>query len=131
MASNRKSRDSKERQRSARAVRNEEAQKKREAFNRAHPELRPPWFERKRERYVRRANDPAVQMQPRTPSGMIVCKDGSLKFDTVRARNDALVRASQQADEKAAVDLEKRTAKAKRARAPKKVVAPVTVRKSK
>ena len=62
---------------------------------------------------------------------MIVNPDGTLRFDTVRARNNALVQMGQREAEKSAVDLEKRTAKTKRARAPKKTVAPVTVRKTK
>lgn len=114
-----------------RALRNAE-QEERARANRTSGSVTP-WAVRKEARRKRRANDPNIQMQPRTSTGMIICKDGSLKFDTKQARNDALVRASLLHEEEAARRLEKRTAsaKAKKARANKHKPGDVTVRKSK
>lgn len=111
-----------------RALRHE-AQAERQAANRKAGGPTP-WAIRKAARRKARIN---VPLKPRTPSGMIVNPDGTLRFDTVQARNDAMVGARQREEEKAAIDLEKRNAKAKakQARANKPKVAPVTVRKTK
>ena len=114
--------------RERRALRNA-AQAERQAANRTAGGPTP-WAARKEARRLSRLN---VPLKPRTPSGMIVNPDGTLRFDTVQARNDAMVGARQREDEKAAVDLEKRNAKAKakQARANKRKPGEVTVRKTK
>ena len=132
MASTRKTRKGKEPHRSARAVANEEAQNARQSANRKAGGLTP-WAATKEARRVRRAQDPSIVHQPRNRNGMIVLRDGRLKFDTERARNNALVTLSQEEDERAAVELEKRKSrdKAKTARANKPKAGAVTVRKTK